>query len=134
MNILNFDDLLSAARQQPDPQLLLFVFAKAELPEGATAAQEEQFAAGGGGTLTPVLCVDKRPEELTDFPALVQESEQTGQQWDVVFVSSLSGHAGIEPTTEQAEQPLQMMVQAIHSGKIASLLALSRQGETLSFY
>ena len=124
MNILNFDDLLSAARQQPDPQLLLFVFAKAELPEGATAAQEEQFAAGGGGTLTPVLCVDKRPEE----------SEQTGQQWDVVFVSSLSGHAGIEPTTEQAEQPLQMMVQAIHSGKIASLLALSRQGETLSFY
>lgn len=34
MNILNFGDLLTAAGQQPEPQLLLFVFAKAELPEG----------------------------------------------------------------------------------------------------
>ncbi len=134
MNILNFADLLTAARQQPEPQQLLFVFAQAELPEGATEEQKKTFAEGGGGALTPVLCVDKSPDELTDFAALVQESEKTGQSWDLVFVSSLSGHAGIAPTTEQAEQPLQMMVQAIHSGKVASLLALDKQGQTLSFY
>lgn len=134
MNILNFKDLLTAAGQQPEPQLLLFVFARAELPEGATEEQKNNFAAGGGGALTPVLCVDKRPQELTDFAALAAESARTGQDWDLVFVSSLSGHGGIEPTTEQAEQPLQMMVQAIHSGKVASLLALDKQGDTLSFY
>lgn len=134
MNILNFDDLLTAAKQQQEPQLLLFVFAQAELPEGATQEQQQNFNAGGGGALNPVICVDKRPEELTDFAALVAESEQTGQAWDIVFVSSLSGHAGIEPTAEQAEQPLQMMVQAIHSGKVATMLALNKQGDTLSFY
>lgn len=134
MNILNFADLLAAARQQPEPQLLLFVFARAELPEGATKEQKKNFAAGAGGALTPVLCVDKTPDELTDFAALAAESQQTGQSWDLVFASSLSGHAGIMPTTEQAEQPLQMMVQAIHSGKVASLLALDKQGQTLSFY
>jgi hypothetical protein len=134
MNILNFADLLAAARQQPEPQLLLFVFARAELPEGATEEQKKNFAAGAGGALTPVLCVDKTPDELTDFAALAAESQQTGQPWDLVFASSLSGHAGIMPTTEQAEQPLQMMVQAIHSGKVASLLALDKQGQTLSFY
>lgn len=134
MNILNFGDLLTAAGQQPEPQLLLFVFAKAELPEGATDEQEKNFTAGSGGALTPVICVDKSLGELTDFAALVAESERTEQDWDLVFVSSLSGHGGIIPTTEQAEQPLQMMVQAIHSGKIASLLALDKQGQTLSFY
>ena len=33
MEISSFDDLLRAARQQPEPQRLLFVFAGAELPE-----------------------------------------------------------------------------------------------------
>ena len=39
MNIASFDDLLRAARAQPEPQQLLFVFAGAELPAGASAAQ-----------------------------------------------------------------------------------------------
>lgn len=132
MNILNFNDLLVAARQQPQPQLLLFVFAQAELPEDASAEQRRRFTAGQGGALTPVLCVDKRPEELSDFAALAAESQQTGQHWDLLFVSSLSGHGGIVPTSDQAEQPLQMMVQAINSGNIASLLALDSHGESLS--
>ena len=32
MKISSFEDLLQAARQQPEPQRLLFVFADAELP------------------------------------------------------------------------------------------------------
>ena len=51
----HFDQLLLAAAAQPEPQRLLFVFATAELPEDATPAQRERFAAGGGGTLSPVV-------------------------------------------------------------------------------
>ena len=37
MEITCFDDLLSAARAQVEPQRLLFVFVQAELPEAAGA-------------------------------------------------------------------------------------------------
>ena len=43
MNLSTFQDLLDAAHRQPEPQRLLFVFARAELPERATAAQRERF-------------------------------------------------------------------------------------------
>ena len=132
MTISNYDDLLQAAKSQAEPQLLLFVFTKAELPEDATEVEKENFAKGLGGTLTPVVCVDKSPEELGDFTALLGESKKTGQDWDVVFVSSMSGHAGIAPNSDQAEQPLQMMVQAIQSGGIGSFLAFSNTGEILN--
>lgn len=49
MDISSFDDLLHAARAQPEPQRLLFVFAAAELPDDATPAQRARFAAGQGG-------------------------------------------------------------------------------------
>ena len=62
MTISNFDDLLKTARQQTQPQRLLFVFASADLPEDATSAQRASFLAGQGGALVPNLCVDKTPE------------------------------------------------------------------------
>lgn len=132
MTISNYDDLLQAAKSQSEPQLLLFVFTKAELPEDATEIEKENFAKGLGGTLTPVVCVDKSPEDLSDFTALLEESKKTGQDWDVVFVSSMSGQAGIAPNSDQAEQPLQMMVQAIQSGGIGGFLAFSNSGEILN--
>ena len=49
MNIQTFDDLLSAARSQPLPQRLLFVFAGVELPDDATPAQRLEFERGEGG-------------------------------------------------------------------------------------
>jgi hypothetical protein len=36
MNISSFDDLLRAAREQSEPQRLLFVFANAVLPDDST--------------------------------------------------------------------------------------------------
>lgn len=131
MTISSFDDLLQAANSQTEPQLLLFVFTKAELPEDATEDEKANFAQGMGGTLTPVVCVDKSPEEISSFAALMEESKKTGQDWDVVFASSLSGRAGIAPNSDQAEQPLQMMVQAIQAGSIGSFLAFSKAGEIL---
>ena len=44
MNITSFDDLLRAAKAQPEPQRLLFVFTGAELPADASDTQREQFA------------------------------------------------------------------------------------------
>lgn len=131
MTISNYYDLLQAAKSQAEPQLLLFVFTKAELPEDATDLEKENFAQGVGGTLTPVVCVDKSPEELSNFAALLEESKKTGEDWDVVFVSSMSGHGGIAPNSDQAEQPLQMMVQAIQAGGIGNFLAFSNSGEIL---
>ncbi len=61
MTISSFDDLLQAARAQPEPQRLLFVFAGVELPDDPTANQRQRFEAGQGGALVPLMCVDKRP-------------------------------------------------------------------------
>ncbi len=45
MIVTGFQSLLDAARQQPEPQRLLLVFARAELPDGATAAERARFEA-----------------------------------------------------------------------------------------
>lgn len=129
-----FDDLLLASRQQPQPQRLLFVFTRAELPEAATAPQRQAVEAGCGGNLAPTMCVDKAPTDITNFAALVDESAHTGQHWDLVFVSSLGGKAGIAPSEDEAVQPLQLMVTAIREGRIAELATFNRQGDVVAFY
>ena len=48
VKIRSFDDLMRAARQQPEPQRLLFVFAGAELPDDSSPEQRRRFAAGAG--------------------------------------------------------------------------------------
>ncbi|MFP5431069.1 MAG: ribonucleotide reductase subunit alpha [Gammaproteobacteria bacterium] len=131
MNIGSFDDLLQAARVQPDPQRLLFVFAASELPDDASDEERARFEAGEGGALRPVMTVDKLPTEVLSFDALREESKGTGAQWDVVFVASLSGRGGIAPNSDEADQPLQMMVQAIHSGTVGQFLAFHRDGDIL---
>lgn len=129
MNISSFDDLLTAARQQPEPQRLLFVFVAAELPDGSNAEQAQRFQAGQGGALTPLMCVDKTPDEIGSFEALAQESQQFGQPWALVFVSSLSGRAGRAPSTQDADAPLQRMVDSIKAGQLGQLLPFDVRGE-----
>ena len=68
MDISSFDDLLHAARLQPEPQRLLFVFVGVELPDDATPAQRARFEQGQGGALVPLMCVDKTPQELHRLP------------------------------------------------------------------
>ncbi|MVW74104.1 ribonucleotide reductase subunit alpha [Pseudomonas sp. R-22-3w-18] len=134
MHIHDFADLLSAAQAQPEPQRLLLVFARAELPEDASEAECEAFAQGQGGALKPVLCVDKLPTELADFTSLCAEAERTGQTWDLLFAAGLSGRAGQAPSSDEAEQPLRMMVSAIEAGSIGSFIAFDHSGEPLSLY
>ncbi len=132
MNITNYGELLAAARSQPEPQRMLFAFAKAELPADAAAPERERYAERRGGALAPVMCVDKMVDELGSFEDLVAESRHTGADWDIVFVSSLSGRDGLAPPTEQAEAPLNMMVTYIHTGQVERFLAFNRSGELVS--
>jgi hypothetical protein len=133
MNISNYADLLEAARQQPEPQRLLFVFTQPELPDGYTEAQKQDFHAGRGGVLTPQMCTDKALDELGDFSDLVEESRHTGQDWKIVFVACLAGRAGIMPSTEDAQEPLKNMVNSIQNGVIANFLAYDRDGALVQF-
>lgn len=126
---MNFGDVLTAARQQPEPQRLLLVFAVAELPPDATPAQREAFERGEGGALAPVLCVDKRPEEIASFSALCEESRHTGIAWDILFVGAISGRGGHAPNSDEAVQPLKMMVEAVKAGRVAQFLAVDRDGD-----
>ena len=129
MDISNFDDLLRAARTQPEPQWLLFVFARAVLPDDSTPEQRARFEAGEGGALAPLMAVDRTPDDLGTFAALVEESRQFGTDWAVVFVASLSGRDGRAPTSKEADQPLQRMIESIKAGSIGSFIPFDRRGE-----
>ena len=128
MNISSFDDLLQAAREQPEPQRLLFVFAGAELPDDSTAAQRTQFLNGDGGALVPLMCVDKTPQELNSFADLVKESLEFGKPWKIVFAAAMSSNDGTQPSSEAAEKPLQKMVEAIKAGTLGSYIPFDRDG------
>lgn len=133
MTISTFDDLLRAARQQPAPQRLLFVFAAAGVPDDATPQERARFEAGEGGTLTPLMCVDKAPDELASFDTLLEESRQFEAAWQIVFVAALSGSGGRSLSTKDAEAPLQRMVESIKSGRIDGYIPFDRQGQPVQF-
>jgi hypothetical protein len=128
MEITNFADLLAAARRQPEPQRLLFVFAGAELPANATAEQRAQFEAGEGGELAPLMCVDKSVDELDGFDALAAEAAQAGPPWAIVFTAALAGRHGRVPSREEAAAPLQIMVDSVKAGRLDGMLAFNRHG------
>lgn len=132
MTLASFDDLLQSARQQPEPQRLLFVFAGAGVSDDATPEQRAAFEAGEGGELTPLMCVDKSPDELASFATLAEEARQAGPEWAIVFVAAMSGRAGRAPTTQEAEPYLRKMVQAIEAGMVGNFAPFDQQGRPVS--
>jgi hypothetical protein len=133
MTISSFSDLLSAARAQQEPQRLLFVFAQAELADDSTEEERRRFEAGEGGALVPVMSVDKSPEDIVDFAALVSESLQFGKPWTVVFVAALSGRGGVVPADADVFQVLDRMTAAIKTGNLAAFIPFDRAGDTIQF-
>jgi hypothetical protein len=133
MQIEHFDDLLRAARAQAEPQRLLFVFAGAELPPSASAAQRAAFDAGEGGELAPLMCVDKAPDDLHDFAALKAEAAAAGPPWAIVFTAALSGRAGVPPLGHDVDAALQHMVDAIKAGRLDGMLPFDRGGAPVRF-
>lgn len=129
--ISHFQQFLRAAAEQPQPHRLLFVFARAELPDNPTAEQRRRFLAGEGGALAPLMCVDKAPGDLADFEALAAESRRAGPPWQVVFAAGLSGQDGRPPTPAQVDQALEKMVHAVLQGAVSRFAAYDPQGEPL---
>jgi hypothetical protein len=130
--LASFDDLLRAARAQPDAQRLLFVFAGVGLPADATPAQRALFEAGEGGELSPVMCVDKGPHELEGFAALAGEAALTGQDWALVFVAALAGRGGEAPGAAQVDAALKKMVESIATGAFGACVPFDRDGRPVT--
>lgn len=98
--------------------------------------QRARFAQGEGGALVPLMCVDKTPEELDSFATLAREAQQfeaPHQPWRLVFAAALAGRGGQAPSSADAEQPLQHMVESIKAGQFGPLLPFDRQGEPVHF-
>lgn len=131
MEIDNFDGLLRAARAQAQPQRLLLVFAGAELPADATAAQRAAFEAGEAGELVPLMCVDKDPAAVPDFAALVTEAQTLGPRWALVFAAALAGQGGRAPSATRVDTALRRMVEAVRSGDIERFIPFDRSGDAV---
>ena len=131
MQISNFDDLLSAARAQTQPQRLLFVFAAVELPEDATPAQRVGFERGEGGSLVPQMCVDKAPEELASFEELKTQAALFGKPWGMVFAAAMSGAPGQHLSSADADQPLERMVESIKQGRLDAFIPFDMRGQAV---
>ena len=134
IKITDYQSLLAVGKQQIDPQRFLFVFLQASLPADHNDTDKERFNSGQGGELQAIMCVDKGLDELTNFADLVTESKQMEQDWSMVLIACLSGKNGMLPSSEEAEQPLNMMVQAVQNGgDLSKYLAFDRQGDLLHF-
>ncbi|WP_062065063.1 hypothetical protein [Cellvibrio sp. OA-2007] len=120
----HFDDFLTAARAQADAQRLLLVFVAVD--EVANNNTQE------GGFLTPKMCVDKTPNEITSFNDLIAEAAQTGQVWSLVFAASLAGKGADAPSSSDANKPLDAMIAGINTGMIQQYLVFDKQGDILS--
>ena len=134
IEITDYQSLLAAGRQEPNPQRFLFVFLQASLPTEHDEADKEKFHAGQGGELQAIMCVDKDLDELTNFADLVSESKQMEQDWSMVLIACLAGNNGMHPSSAEAEQPLEMMVQSVQNGgDLSKYLAFDKQGVLLHF-
>lgn len=131
MEITHFNDLLAAARKQPEPQRLLLVFAGASLPADASPAQRARFEAGEAGELAPLMCVDKDPASVPTFDVLAAEAQTMDQPWALVFAGALSGQGGQAPSDTLVDAALGRMVEAVKSGQLAGLIPFDRQGEAV---
>jgi hypothetical protein len=132
LHIASFADLLREAREQKDSQRLLFVFvAAATAPSPAVPVPDPTSAQTGG--LSPLLWLDKAALELASFDALRSEAARTVPGWDIVFVSSLSGKAGIGPSATLTAAALQRMVDHIKAGRLTGLVPFDHTGQPLFF-
>lgn len=119
--ISNFTELLNAAHEQDQPQRLLFLFAKAEAEGKGKKAQR--------GTLAPLMCVDKLPEEIESFAALAKEADGISKDWSFVFVVGLSGANGKAPSSDDAVPYLNKMTNDLVTGRSIAQYAVFDRNE-----
>jgi len=113
--ISTFSDLIDMSTSQDQPQRLLFLFAQAE---GSNAAKSnKKKSKPQRGTITPVMCVDKLPEEIDSFESLINEADSINTDWNFILVAGLSGKNGQAPSTDDADPYLNQMVNGLTSGE-----------------
>ncbi|WP_293266372.1 ribonucleotide reductase subunit alpha [Neptunomonas sp.] len=118
-----FTKLLEASKQQDQPQRLLMLFARAE-----GAKKKKDNASHETGTVTPLMCVDKLPEEIASFEALIAEADAIESDWSFVLIAGLGGVDGEAPPTEAAEQYLNQMANDLMMGQdLSGYTILDRQ-------
>jgi len=129
MNIEHFDDLLALARAQAhaEPQRLLMVFTAADCEPDATPAHQAAHAAGHGGVLRPLMCVDKDPAEIADFAALAVEARQAGPSWSLMFAAALAGRS----SAKEIERMLELLVKRVETGELGGLIPFNTAGEAV---
>jgi len=113
--ISTFPDLLEMATSQDQPQRLLFLFAQAEGINSPKSNKKKNKAQKG--TITPVMCVDKLPQEVESFEALITEADSINKGWNFIVIAGLSGKNNEAPSTEDAEPYLNQMVNGLASGE-----------------
>lgn len=111
--ISNFSDLLEMAQSQEQPQRLLMLFA---LADGGSDNPKKQRKKQHG-TIAPVMCVDKLPQEIESFAALVAEADRISQDWNFIIIAGLSGENGVAPSTEDADPYLNQMANGLTMGE-----------------
>ena len=109
--ISTFTELLTAAIEQDEPQRLLFLFAKTETEDSENVQS---------GTLSPMMCVDKLPEDIESFEVLTAEADGISTDWDFLITVGLAGKNGMPPTEEEAEPFLNKMANDLSLGQSMS--------------
>ena len=76
--------------------------------------------------------MEKLPEEIASFSALLEESKAAVPDWRILFVAAMDGRGGHAPNPDEAVQPLRMMVEQVKGGRIAQFLAIDRDGSLVA--
>jgi len=120
--------MVDTAEAQDQPQRLLFMLAKSEIE----ANDKEK---GMSGTITPVICVDKTPDEITTFKDFVAEADSINSDWDMMFIAGLAGENNEMPTPEEADPILNKMVNELMSGgDLSRYLVLDRSDDPVDIF
>ncbi|MFT5593793.1 MAG: hypothetical protein ACI8SR_002179 [Oceanicoccus sp.] len=121
-----FSELLTMTTQQSEPQRLLFLFAQTDEKNPKKSKKHKK------GTITPTMCVDKLPTQLTTFENLVAEADNISKDWDFIFIAGLSGQNGQAPSEDDAEPYLNKMTNDVASGSdLSRYVVLDRQEQAM---
>ena len=109
--ISSFEQLIDVANQQQDAQRMLMLFAKAEA-ESSKKGNDQQK-----GSISPVMCVDKLPQEIASFEALTAEADNINTDWNFILIAGLNGKGSVPPSSEEADSYLNKMVSDVTTGQ-----------------
>ncbi|MBT3585954.1 MAG: ribonucleotide reductase subunit alpha [Halobacteriovoraceae bacterium] len=120
-----FEQLLNRAKNEKQPQQVLLLFAK------ATDMFSEAKFDHQSGTIDSIMCVNKSPDELTNFKNLVSEADQFSKDWNFIFISTLSGCDNQGPSEKDIDLALHKMSNTFANGDDLSQFLVFNRDEQL---